>query len=433
MFKLFIGLVLSCMAHSAVVEEQLFVLEPDFLKIASSRVELTIDHVSPEGFELYGPKGTKKWLEQLGVKHSTVQSVHKHSKSFSNSGYPTFEQITSSLKLLAKKYPDIMSLESIGKTVEGRELWMVKISDNVSVDETEPEFKYISSMHGNEITGRELTQFFIKDLLEGYGKDARITSLINNTELFIMPSMNPDGSKRKRRGNANWVDLNRNFPDWTKGDANTWTKRQPETVAVMKLHTKRNFALSANFHGGAVVVNYPWDSTHDRHPLDALVRELSLRYAQENYPMRTSREFKDGVTNGADWYKLHGGMQDWSYFWHNDLQVTVELSDSKWPNYSDIKGHYEDNKESMMVFAESIHQGAGFKFKSSKTEGTVKITKLSPERKNLGSYGFSRGEFYKVLAPGKYRFEVNSAGKKTSFETNVEFGVSKANGNYTQI
>ncbi len=83
MFKLFIGLVLSCMAHSAVVEEQLFVLEPDFLKIASSRVELTIDHVSPEGFELYGPKGTKKWLEQLGVKHSTVKSVHNHSKSFS--------------------------------------------------------------------------------------------------------------------------------------------------------------------------------------------------------------------------------------------------------------------------------------------------------------------------------------------------------------
>ncbi|MBC77467.1 MAG: hypothetical protein CME64_15800 [Halobacteriovoraceae bacterium] len=430
MLKLFIALLFSVAAYSGVVQEQLFVTDSSFLKLASERVELTIDHVSQDGFELYGPKGTKKWLEQIGVDHRVIEHTHHHNKS--RSKYPTYEEITSSLKALAKLYPHIMSLESIGKSVEGRELWMVKISDNVKKDETEPEFKYISSMHGNEITGRELTQFFIKDLLEGYGNNSRITWLIDNTELFIMPSMNPDGSKRKRRGNANWVDLNRNFPDWTKGEANTWNKRQPETVAVMKLHRKRQFALSANFHGGAVVVNYPWDSTYDRHPVDALVKELSLRYSKENYPMYTSNRFEDGVTNGADWYKLHGGMQDWSYFWHNDLQVTVELSAKKWPHYSSIPSFYKDNKESMLVFAESIHQGAGFKLKDS-AEGKVKITKLSPDTKSLGSFGFSSGEFYKVLEPGKYRFDVSAGGEKHSFETQVEFELNKENGNYTKL
>ena len=62
-----------------------------------------------------------------------------------------------------------------------------------------------------------------------------------------------------RRRNTNNVDLNRDFPDQFKGPTLTAATRQPEVQAVMKLMERRTFHLAANFHGGALVVNYPWD------------------------------------------------------------------------------------------------------------------------------------------------------------------------------
>lgn len=423
-------------AQAAIVEEGVYIpgLDKKLVKVIQEHPELSIDHMSNDGFELYGPTGLREWLDEMGVSYR-AQHSHVQKESKGRLDYPSYEQISASLKSLAAKYPHIMNLSSIGTSVEGRELWVVKISDNPQVDEVEPEFKYISSMHGDEITGRELTQFWIKDLLEGYGNDPAITELVNNTELYIMPSMNPDGSKRRVRGNANSVDLNRNFPDWTRGDANSSRNRQPETQAVMSFQSGRQFSLSANFHGGAVVVNYPWDSTYDRHPFDELIKGFSLEYASLNPEMRSSREFKDGVTNGADWYRVVGGMQDWSYVFHNDLQVTIELSEMKWPRYSDIAGFYKDNKDSMFVFSKLIHQGAGFKIKNSSTDGRVEVSRIleNGSRKNLGSYGFRGGEFYKVLSPGSYVFKVEFSGKILMFETQVNEDNVSENGNYTYL
>src|SRR5690606_23772804 len=124
---------------------------------------------------------------------------------------------------------------------------------------------------------------------------------------------------------------------------------------------------------GAVVANYPWDSKYDVHPLNDLVIELSQGYANLNPAMRNSREFHGGITNGAQWYIVRGGMQDWSYVWHNDLQITVELSDRKWPSYSEIPSFYRDNRDSLIYFMSEIHRGAGFKFTRSGVSGTVAI------------------------------------------------------------
>lgn len=390
---------------------------------------LVIDHMSERGFELYGPKGTKKWLDQIGASYVNL-STNKQDLT----GYPTYEEITAELKGLAAKYPQIMKLSSIGKSVEGRELWVIKISDNVETDEVEPEFKYISSMHGDEITGRELTRFWVKDILEGYGKDQKITDLVNNSEIFVMPSMNPDGSEKRTRGNANYVDLNRNFPDWTSASTVLEAPTQPETQAVMDFQKSRQFSLSANFHGGAVVVNYPWDATYERHPLDSLLQEMSLAYADLNSEMRNSGEFDRGITNGADWYLVKGGMQDWSYYFYNDLQVTIELSNQKWPSYSRIPSYYQDNKESMFKYAEYVHQGAGFKLRL-KTNGVVKIQKLekSGSLKNVGVFGFTGGEFYKILDPGKYVFTLKVGKYMTSFYPVVEANKIFENGNYHQL
>ena len=433
------GLALSCQlvyAQVGKIEEEVIIPKYDkkLIELIQSHPDLTVDHLDQHGFELYGPKGMKAWLNDMGVEYKErEQASGGFLKTIERASYPSFSKITKKLKSLAKKYPNIAKLDSVGKSVQGRDLWVLKISDNVEVDEVEPEFKYISSMHGDEITGRELLTFLAEDMLKAYGTDPKITELINNTEIYIMPSMNPDGSKRRRRANANGYDLNRNFPHWDAA-VNSTNKRQPETVAVMNFQAQRQFSLSANFHGGAVCVNYPWDSTLDRHPLDSLIQDLSLRYSRENGPMYNSRSFENGITNGADWYVVKGGMQDWSYVFHNDLQITVELSQRKWPSYFYIPQYYKENKQSMLSYMSSIHQGAGFKVGDNR-DGSVKVTNITNgQNVDLGKFGFKSGEFYKVLPEGLFRFEVFYDDQKTyDFELDVVKDRVLKDGNYMFI
>ena len=133
--------------------------------------------------------------------------------------YHDYEDLRTQMAFYAHKYPDITRLYSIGKSVNGRDLWVLEISDNPGSHETlEPEFKYVANMHGNEAVGREMLLLLIKSFCESYGLDERITTLINSTRIHIMPSMNPDGFENSREGdrnsvrgreNNNGVDLNR--------------------------------------------------------------------------------------------------------------------------------------------------------------------------------------------------------------------------------
>jgi hypothetical protein len=424
-----LALLVSSAAFAAKIEEELFVMgsQPALLKELVGHADITVDHLDSHGFEVYGPAGLGEFLAQRGVAFYDLKDARKN---IDWTNYPTYEQIKAKLEEFAAKYPQIVRLTSIGKTVKGRELLVLKISDNVAVDEVEPEFKYISSMHGDEITGRELTIRLVDEMLQKYGSDAAITDLINNTEIFVMPSMNPDGSELRQRANAAGQDLNRNFPEAVRNDPNNAANRQPETQAIMAFQASRNFSLSANFHGGAIVANYPWDAKYDRHPFDGMLQEFSLEYANLNPEMRSSTEFNRGITNGADWYVLYGGMQDWSYIWHNDLQITVELSDSKWPNYKDIPGFYTSNRDSMIRYMELVHQGAGIKLANRNATGKVEV--LNAQGASLGTYGFQRGEFYKVLPPGAYTFKVEADGARRSINVTVDTDVA-TNGNYTSL
>ena len=129
-----------------------------------------------------------------------------------------------------------------------------------------PEFKYVANMHGNEVVGREMLLLLADYLCSNYGRDERVTKLVNTTRIHLLPSMNPDGWESSKEGdcssvrgrfNANGVDLNRNFPDPYDGQKN---ELQPETQAVMNWIHQEPFVLSANLHGGTLVVNYPFDN-----------------------------------------------------------------------------------------------------------------------------------------------------------------------------
>ncbi|NOT80061.1 MAG: DUF2817 domain-containing protein [Bacteriovoracaceae bacterium] len=319
--------------------------------LLKSRNEFTIDHISEQGFELYGPVGTSQFLKFNNIEFEFLKKIPVTIAAT----YPSPEEIELELKSLTSKYSSISKMFSIGNSVKKRSLWVIKISKNVGVNDHRPEFKYIANMHGDEIVGRELMVRFIKDLLSQYGKDQQITNLIDRAQIYIMPSMNPDGAANKNRGNANSIDLNRNFPDFSTNDnKDTTLGRQPETQAVMNWQTQRNFKLSANFHGGAEVVNYPWDTSASKFPEQDYLKELSLEYAGLTPYIAMSSTFKNGITNGYAWYEVNGGMQDWSLYYKKDLQLTIELSNPKWPEYDKIDFYYQENKIALLNLIQRV-------------------------------------------------------------------------------
>lgn len=271
--------------------------------------------------------------------------------------YHTYASLTAELKRLAERFPNLVKLESVGKSVEGRDLWMMRISAAEVDDANKPKLLFISSMHGDEVVGKELTIYLIREMLAKYGTDNRITHLLRYAELFIMPSMNPDGTERHQRFNADGVDLNRDFPDLNEPEFST-SGRAIETKQIMELHRKHHFLTALNFHGGAVCVNIPWDSKPNPpsglFPDNTLMWSLAREYADLNRPMHDVHmgSFNHGVTYGYEWYQVLGGMQDWASHFRGSTHATVELSDIKWPSASDLPSKWGDNRDSLLTYFE---------------------------------------------------------------------------------
>ena len=113
---------------------------------------------------------------------------------------------------MEEKYPLIARRFSLGQSARNRTLWGIRITDNLDKEEDEPEFKYVANMHGDETVGREIMVHFVRELLENYSVNAETRRLIDETDISIVPSMNPDGFELGRRANGNMYDLNRYAP-----------------------------------------------------------------------------------------------------------------------------------------------------------------------------------------------------------------------------
>ncbi|KAK9072765.1 hypothetical protein SSX86_009200 [Deinandra increscens subsp. villosa] len=275
-------------------------------------------------------------------------------------GYMTNSDLEKAIKAFHGRCGRISRIYSIGKSVLGVPLWVMEISNNPGKQEAKPAFKFIGNVHGDEPVGRELLLRLANWLCDNYMKDPWATLIVDNVHLHILPSMNPDGFSLRRRGNANNIDLNRDFPDQFFQMNNDLTERQPETKAIMSWIKKIRFTASASLHGGALVANYPWDGTQDKSksyyacPDDEAFRYMAKLYSGSHYNMSRSEEFKEGITNGAYWYPIYGGMQDWNYIYGGCFELTLEISDNKWPPANELHMIWQFNKRSMLNLVASL-------------------------------------------------------------------------------
>ncbi|EEC07641.1 carboxypeptidase m, putative [Ixodes scapularis] len=318
------------------------------------------------------------------VKHVRGQSTG--GKKREEYSYYNHEEMTAFLRKVSTNYPDFTRLYSVGKSVQNRDLWVLLITKEPH-EETllKPNVKYVANMHGNEAVGRQLMVYLIAHLLTRYNTDAYVRYLLDNTRIHIMPSMNPDGYEISKEGactgtlgryNARGVDLNRNFPDHFKTQTES---EQPETTAVRRWIHQIPFVLSGNIHGGAVVASYPFDNSpnavfHQYNkpsltPDDDVFKQIASVYSFNHAnmylgaPCSSDRQsFPNGTTNGAAWYPLAG--------------VRGIVSD-------------EENNPVVKAFLKISNRSIGFKTTS-------------------------RGEYWRILRPGRYTLEVSAPGFHTS-------------------
>ena len=282
--------------------------------------------------------------------------------------YPTYQEYLGIMEQFEIDYPDLCEVVNIGASEEGRALLFIHINDNLGIAQEEPEFMYTSSMHGDEITGYVLMLRLIEYLLENYGVDAHATNLVNSIDIWINPLANPDGTyaggentvSGATRYNANSVNLNRNYPDPEDGPHPDGNAYQAETLAFMDFAESHHFTMSMNFHGGAEVINYPWDTWPRLAADDDWWVYVSRQYADvvhANSPAGYFSDFDNGITNGYDWYTIAGGRQDYMNYENNCREVTLEISDVKLPPPSELPEFWEYNYRSLLNYMEQSLYG----------------------------------------------------------------------------
>ncbi len=343
--------------------------------------------------------------------------------------YHTYATLTAELQQISEDHPEITRLFSIGKSVQNRDLWMMKITDNPDIEEDEPEVRYIAAMHGDEVVGKENCITFINLLTDNYGSDPRLTDLVDSMEIWILPSMNPDGTELHQRYNANGYDLNRNFPDQFEDPVDSPEGHQPETAAVMNWGYAHSPVLSANFHGGTVVANYPYDGNASHSSIysptldDPFFVSLARTYADNNPTMLASNSdasYNNGICNGADWYVIYGGMQDWNYVWHGDNEITMEITVAKWPPADYLPTYWDENEESMLAYLERVHEGVRGIVTDAQTDAPLAATVKVQGNGHLVYTDPDAGDYHRMLLPGTYTFEFSSTGYTTRIVNDVE-------------
>ena len=313
--------------------------------------------------------------------------------------YRTYLEMTTELQALAQKYPEIMSLQSIGKTYEGRDIWLVKLSRNVSVEEQEPSLLFMGAHHGNEKPGPAVCMFFINYMVENYTRpntdddhdgllnedpidgvdndhDGRIDedppedlvrSVLNSTQIFLIPMVNPDGYEADTRKNcvpnhgpfglsktvtSYGVNLNRNYDDpWylyyllptqygcmfclTDSSINYHGPRpfsENETRAVKAFAESHDLVVSISYHSYGQFILYPWMHTSKPVPDEATFISLGENMSHINgFTLDTGGHYRIPRYGGT-----LGTSENFLYRTCGAYAFTVELCTQRAPTNAQV-------------------------------------------------------------------------------------------------
>ncbi|MEJ5302509.1 MAG: T9SS type A sorting domain-containing protein [Bacteroidales bacterium] len=349
-------------------------------------------------------------------------------------GFCTLSEMENHLDNMASKYPYLItSKTSIGTTHEGRDIYVVKISDNPEIDENETKVLYTGMHHAREPIGMQQMLFFMYHLLENYESNPYIHQLLDTTELYFIPCINPDGyefnhqynpqgggmwrkNRRQNPDNSYGVDLNRNYGymwgyDDIGSSPNTWSDTyrgpsafsEPETQAIRDFVLQKSFPLVLNYHSYSNLLLYPWGYIPDTTPDHRIFSQFASKLIMDN-------AYSSGPSS-LTLYSVNGNSDDWMYADPNKPKMfayTPEVggqNDGFWPTIDRIiplcqehvsanflvarfAGRYGEIKDLSNML---IHQNTGFipfSFKRYGLEENATYTvELLPVSSNIISTG----------------------------------------------
>lgn len=283
-------------------------------------------------------------LADLGVAHTTrIPDTRQYEEALRGRGYfdhfHDYDEILAEVTQITQDHPSIAMLVDLGDSWEktqglaDRDIWAVKVSDNVADEEPdEPEVMIMANLHAREIITPEIALYLLNRLVDDYGTDPRITELVNTRQIWIIPSCNPDGleyvhhtdiwwrkNRRDNGGGTFGVDLNRNWGfAWGYDDVgsspNSWAETyrgtgpfsEPETQALRDCFEAHRFVISLSFHSYGNWWLYPWGyvplDTPDN-PTFAALAESCVSY----------NGYEPGNAASGTIYLTNGDSDDWIY------------------------------------------------------------------------------------------------------------------------
>ena len=234
-------------------------------------------------------------------------------------GWTSYAQMRSDFEGYAAAHPAIAEFHVTGQSVQGRDIFALRISDNVQVEEDEPEVVFWANIHGDEYTSGEIAYRWAMELLDAYGVDPTLTGYVDDLEIWVIPLLNPDGHENGTRENFNGVDLNRDFGwNWEDGWGGSLAAySQPETRSLQEFCLKENVSLSATLHCEGNIFLYPWCYSPNDVPEHDLVISVGSLYANAaSYALIES----------WDDYETHGELLDLIRGGYGSLCYTAEIS-----------------------------------------------------------------------------------------------------------
>ena len=331
--------------------------------------------------------------------------------------YHSYDQIIYLMDSIATSHPDIIKLDTIGYSVEGRLLLAAKVSDNPDIKEDEAEVRIVGCHHGNEWPSAEIPLFLLAYLAENYGTDPYITNLVNNREIWILPMLNPDGHEVQSRYNANDIDLNRNYGYMWNGDGgDNKPYGQPETDAMYRWSQRENFVMGLTYHTYHPAVNYIWNYSPDHIPDSTLV----VTYAQLYGDSTAANGDAYWVTEGYSWYQTYGDLNDYSMGIDGINDVTIELCHEFVPPESQLDTTWRINRGAIIAFINKAGQGIHGYIIDSITGDTIKEAVIYGIERNWPVYtDRETGDYFLPTLPGTYSLKVWANGYNVKTITGI--------------
>jgi carboxypeptidase T len=266
-----------------------------------------------------------------------------------NGRYHSYKELEQELLALQDSHPLIARVIDLGDSLEGRNIYALKISDNVYQDEQEAEVFFVGCHHAREWISLEVPFLLGKYLAENYETDSQVKDLVDQGEIWIVPLLNPDGLeysinfyrywRKNRRDNGDGsfgVDINRNYGyNWGYDDEGSSPLpssevyrgespfSEPETQVISNLFAQRNFQAIISYHSYSQVILYPWgyttQPTAEDQFLDQIAADMSGLIQAVN-----GNTYQYGQA-GADLYLTNGDTTDWTFAFYGIPSYTIEL------------------------------------------------------------------------------------------------------------